>query len=776
MKINNIQPAIKISNKVKKGSIAALFFLAAYFLANAVFFTMAVPFFMPLWAIVRNKYLHARVPTIMGGLLGALSLNLGQFFILILQFIFFQAISKQKAWKLPIFAQVAISTFVGQVVWQTAYYQQVPSTQLWLEISIEVVLAIFMTLFLQNTLFNWREFFDRDHSIEKDISLFIVLATILTGMSSVQFGLFNLSLFLFHFILCMSALYMPINTAIIAATMIGTIQAIANLSFTTMISLPILTVLIAALCRTFGKLGIAVVSILPTIFYYIYDVTLPIDTVYFVSIFLGVGLFLALPQFEFNEKDDMKEGGKQEIENIRQTFTQQIADFQHFVYAISDTILEKTDPFNNTTKSKNPSAYDICQNCFRYNQCWTSNNDDMRFLTQKWTQLKTTGQNKDIFQIEQKISKKCAKPKLLIEEMTFLSLEQRLDRQFYHGKKMLALRLVDFAQHLDTVFEEMNNRVESLEQQKIDIMSMLQQQGFHCKKILINDEDERKIQLIFATSEPYQIEDRNEIEKIVSSYYNEDFQIQYIDTSVHLEKIELMSCARLQYEYDVFSKSKNRGVISGDAHRLFQMNQGLLGVLLSDGMGHDKQARLESEQIIQWMYQFLRFQIQPETAMHTIHYLQSLNSSVDMYATMDMALIDLNKGRLYSWKAGGMSTYIVRGNDVFKVNSFAPPIGAMPQFYVEMNEQELKSNDMILIVSDGLFSQMDNVTKQEQFFIHSLKKLVQKNLSISSSLYELMDIYNERYTLSDDCTVILIKVMHPNKDWAILNNKEEVFI
>ena len=47
--------------------------------------------------------------------------------------------------------------------------------------------------------------------------------------------------------------------------------------------------------------------------------------------------------------------------------------------------------------------------------------------------------------------------------------------------------------------------------------------------------------------------------------------------------------------------------------------------------------------------------------MHTLHYMMSLNGMDDMYATLDLALIDLQDGRLWSWKAGSMSTYIKTG-------------------------------------------------------------------------------------------------------------------
>ena len=123
-----------------------------------------------------------------------------------------------------------------------------------------------------------------------------------------------------------------------------------------------------------------------------------------------------------------------------------------------------------------------------------------------------------------------------------------------------------------------------------------------------------------------------------------------------------------------------------------------------------------------------------------------------------------------------MSTYIVRGQKIFKVESYAPPIGVMPQFYVEMNEQELKSNDMIFIVSDGLFSHTGTWHEQETYFMQLISEYVARELPSSALLVELMERYRQRFSLSDDCTIIFLKVKHPQPNWSTVAPKETVKI
>src|SRR5690606_7647730 len=77
---------------IKKVSlILHLFFmLLAFFLSRAVMFEAAVPFLLPLWAIVRNRYENEKWAVFIGGLIGALSLSLGQGLILLLQLGFYE--------------------------------------------------------------------------------------------------------------------------------------------------------------------------------------------------------------------------------------------------------------------------------------------------------------------------------------------------------------------------------------------------------------------------------------------------------------------------------------------------------------------------------------------------------------------------------------------------------------------------------------------------------------------------------------------------------------
>lgn len=189
--------------------------------------------------------------------------------------------------------------------------------------------------------------------------------------------------------------------------------------------------------------------------------------------------------------------------------------------------------------------------------------------------------------------------------------------------------------------------------------------------------------------------------------------------------------------------------------------------MLSDGMGQNREAQRESRRLVRLMRECLSYNMNPETAMHTLHYVMSLNREVDMYATIDFALVDLQKGELWSWKAGSMSTYILRGNRLIKVDGAAAPVGFMPVFTIETEKVRLLANDYVVMVSDGLFSSEHDWDEQEQYFVEILKDNIENGIPMNAMLYDFMEKFQNKYEVEDDCTVILFNVEHVVPKWSV---------
>jgi len=150
-----------------------------------------------------------------------------------------------------------------------------------------------------------------------------------------------------------------------------------------------------------------------------------------------------------------------------------------------------------------------------------------------------------------------------------------------------------------------------------------------------------------------------------------------------------------------------------------------------------------------------------------LHYVMSLKQQDDMYATLDFALVDLQHGDLWSWKAGGMSTYILRGKEIIKVESNAAPVGFLSISAVEAEKRKLKAGDVILMHSDGLFSSVADWDEQEETFLAFAQQVASTNKTIQEKLTTIMQSFQGYFEIEDGCTVLMLEVTHVVPTWAV---------
>ena len=83
-----------IKKKKLKITLSVLILFFAFFLSKAVLFEAAVPFFLPIWAIVARRYPRYLPFVWIGGLSGSLTLGIGQTVLHVLQVGGYQAVSQ----------------------------------------------------------------------------------------------------------------------------------------------------------------------------------------------------------------------------------------------------------------------------------------------------------------------------------------------------------------------------------------------------------------------------------------------------------------------------------------------------------------------------------------------------------------------------------------------------------------------------------------------------------------------------------------------------------
>lgn len=762
--------------------IHIFFFLLALFLSRAVMFEAAVPFLLPLWAIVKQRYENEKWTVLIGGLLGALTLSLGQALILGLQLVLYELITRFKFWKFPTGVSVGLAIFFGQFIWQGIAHLGIPPLIVQLYIYYEVILAFLMTIFVKLFFVQPHRFWAVGWSYERVGAGLVILAMVLTGVQSVVVSYFGLYPFLLHLAICIAAFTGGVPIAAMVATIVGALVGIAKLSFTGMISVYAMTGVVAGLFSGLGRVGVVIGSFIPSIFFFFYDATLPLDTVYFVSIAVVGIVFFALPQSMFTFLHDMIHPKRDEVLLQRQQWltehtSEKLESFQNFVLFMKELVFDRFTSTETISEVRKIEPCATCMSCFRYDRCWGESNS-MEPLIQDWFVAKSGIKESEQMMAEERIKLKCIKSTKLLEELDHQLYNDKMNGQFYHGKKMIALQLRDLSNHLNKLMEDMKDETLSFKTIEEELEYQLKRAQVHCFQIdvLNNTVGERVVICSFANKNKNHEDQYLLCERIILpilyDVFSEPFQVEKISDQktpfTHVQ-IRFRSAVRYEIEYDIYSRAKNSAWVSGDTHAIFHIHPGLVAVMLSDGMGQSREAQRESRRLVRLMRECLSYNMNPETAMHTLHYVMSLNREVDMYATIDFALVDLQKGALWSWKAGSMSTYILRGERLLKVDGAAAPVGFMPVFSIETEKVNLLADDYVVMVSDGVFSSDFDWEEQEKYLVNLLKSRIQNEIPIEAILYDVMEEFGNLYPVDDDCTVIMFSVSHVVPKWAVFS-------
>ena len=143
------------------------------------------------------------------------------------------------------------------------------------------------------------------------------------------------------------------------------------------------------------------------------------------------------------------------------------------------------------------------------------------------------------------------------------------------------------------------------------------------------------------------------------------------------------------------------GLPCGDTHLLRRLPDGRLLALICDGMGAGAAAREESERAVRLLWRFLSARVEPEAAMAAANALLIRRGAGDMFATVDLCLIDERSARARFWKLAASRSLVAREGKPLVVEGGRLPLGVIEGVEPACEEVELREGDVIVMGSDG---------------------------------------------------------------------------
>lgn len=181
-------------------------------------------------------------------------------------------------------------------------------------------------------------------------------------------------------------------------------------------------------------------------------------------------------------------------------------------------------------------------------------------------------------------------------------------------------------------------------------------------------------------------------------------------------------------------------------------------VILCDGMGCGEAALAESRLTARLFTEFLKAGFEKETAVNMINSALALKADKESFSTVDLLEINMETGVCQFLKIGSAQSFIKTKSSIEEVSSKALPIGIMESIEVTAQEFQLKNNDLILMVSDGVGEAGEGVLKNDW-----IKKMIMLENRNDSELAKLILVgAKARMRFSDDITSVVIRIIREN--------------
>lgn len=424
----------------------------------------------------------------------------------------------------------------------------------------------------------------------------------------------------------------------------------------------------------------------------------------------------------------------------------------------------------------NAVAEGTCASCFKRAQCWDAKFiQTYSYMTDVMSSIEANPEMSGK-QIPVEWNRVCAKPEEVLEVMRAqYGLHQhnmQWKRQIIDSRQLVAEQLSGVSQVMEDLAKEIQRESEEMVQQEEQIRDALESLGLsiHSIEIINLEAGNVEIEIVHAYTRGFD-ECRKMIAPLISNVLDEHIAVLHetmTDPRQGLATVTFGSAKTFEVTTGVAAAAKGGDVMSGDSFSTVELGNGTFAVALSDGMGNGERARMESSAALNILEQLLQSGMDEKLAIKSVNSVLMLRSPEEMYATVDMALIDEYTAETTFMKIGSTPSFIKRGQEVIQVSASNLPIGIIKDIEVDLVTLQLQPGDILIMMTDGIYDAPGYAVNKELW----MKRLIQEidtdePQELADCLLESVIRYQKQEIL-DDMTVVVGKVEHFRPEWATL--------
>ena len=485
---------------------------------------------------------------------------------------------------------------------------------------------------------------------------------------------------------------------------------------------------------------------------------------HFISILLGLVCFCVIPsQMLLALKDKLYSFREKQL--VRQSINRNRSVLSAKLYDLSNVFNEMANAFNlfnnNSLSEEQAKEFlqkdikkSVCLECEHFRKCKTYENQ----ITTSLCKLIDIGFAKgklSFIDIPNELSSVCLKPNNILYGLNRSLADYRaklMEKENLElGRRLIASQSVGIAEilrglALDTgALLKFNNKLER------QVCEELFKAGFLVSEVLLFGELESLSVSLIITMQEFSLD---KLQQVVSKTLNTKMtltQRSYLSD----DKLYLSFIKANQHDaiFGFASATKDGSPLSGDTHSVNRISPNKFLLALSDGMGSGEYAQALSSASLSLIESFYKAGLNENLILDTVNKLLTINTE-DCFTALDVCVIDLKTCSADFIKYGSPYGFIINQNGIKIVEGNCLPLGIIDGLKPSIANTSLESDDIILLVTDGISDAFNSSGELIDF----LRTLTAKNpQTVADQVLERAINLNNGQK-KDDMTALAVRV------------------
>ena len=307
-----------------------------------------------------------------------------------------------------------------------------------------------------------------------------------------------------------------------------------------------------------------------------------------------------------------------------------------------------------------------------------------------------------------------------------------LSKKINENRKSVSTQLSGVSEVISNLAEKIEEKNEDkFDIEKKEIRRLLEERDILVKDISISEEDGKKYIVNIYTNVCENVDGKQcfskkivlILEKILKSKMVLQKQTCGIRDGVDTCMFRYSSADKFSMQVGVAKSKKYESIISGDTTLQTRLEDGKYLLAISDGKGSGSEARKSSKIAIKMLERLLKSGFNKDIAVKLINSIIENNTEEDMYATLDVNILDLYNGTMNFFKNGACPSFVKRNKKAEVLKSVSLPTGILDDIDLVEYNYDLRAGDIVVMCSDGVLESTKEFVNKELWLKYLLEDL-----------------------------------------------------